>query len=112
VKTSLFGFIDIEPGEGGIPAYCASVIIERRALGLGIELLALAFEPTLIGARQVLTQSDGEFGEVVAAHAERLAGVHRQFFQTAGELWIGQLCCADRFPFLALITASCPLRMG
>src|SRR5258708_32029866 len=65
-RQSLFGFVNIEPGERGIPTYGAPVAIERCAFGLGIELLALALEPTLIGARQLLTQSDGEFSEVVA----------------------------------------------
>ena len=85
---ALFGLIHIEPCQRRITAYHSLLIIERRTVRIGVELLASALEPTFLGARKVLTQADRKLGKVIAAGAEGFRRIDRQLFESARELRI------------------------
>ncbi len=99
---ALFGLIHIEPCERRIATDHPLLIIERRAVRIGVELLASALEPALFGAREILTQADRKLGEVIAASAEGFRRIDRQLFESARELRIGQLRGGNRLLILRL----------
>src|SRR5450432_180164 len=59
---ALFRLVQVEPCERGITAHHALIVVEGGAVCIGVELLASPLQPTLLGTRKLLTQTDRKFG--------------------------------------------------